>query len=270
MFTGIVEQIGTVSALVDNADGRWLSIAPTWTMDHLKLGDSISVNGCCLTVIGLETGTLALEVSHETLRRTNLGLLNVSDPVNLERPLKLSDRLDGHLVSGHIDTIGTVDSIEPEGFSKLVTITLPEQYAPFLVEKGSVAIDGISLTVVNCYTSPTGQGKNRSKFSVALIPYTMEITTFGSLHIGQRVNIETDLVAKYINRRLSLGISLDSLSPAEQPLQRPEESKPIPTEPMRCSEKPLPVSEEPWLSREERLLIPEEPSRALEEPSTVC
>src|ERR1700722_12351730 len=110
MFTGIVEQMGTVSTLVDNADGRRLTVKPSQPLDDLKLGDSISVNGCCLTAIDLKNGCVAVEISHETLRRTNLGSLRVADHINLERPLRLSDRLGGHLVSGHVDTTGKVVS----------------------------------------------------------------------------------------------------------------------------------------------------------------
>lgn len=214
MFTGIVEQIGTISALIDNADGRRLTIKPCQTMDDLKLGDSISVNGCCLTAVDIANGCLAVEVSHQTLRCTNLGLLKVADRANLERPLRLSDRLGGHLVSGHIDTTARVASIKAEGFSQVITFALSEQYAPYFIEKGSVTIDGVSLTVVNCHNSTTGTGNVQFQFSVALIPYTMEITTLGSLQIGQMVNIETDLVAKYLNRWLSLDISSE---PAPSP-----------------------------------------------------
>ena len=200
MYTGIVEQSGTIIALVDSADGRRLTIRPDSTMDDLKLGDSINVSGCCLTVIGLEGNCLAAEISHETLRRTKLGLLSIGDRVNLERPVKLNDRLGGHLVSGHVDTLAKVILIKKEGFSHLVTFALSKEYATFFVEKGSVTIDGVSLTVANCDDS-----SEQFQFSVALIPYTMEITSLGDLKTGQVVNIETDLFAKYLVRWFSLG-----------------------------------------------------------------
>jgi riboflavin synthase len=200
MFTGIVEQTGTISALTDSADGRRLDIRLNVSMTDLKLGDSISISGCCFTVVALNEMHFTVQASHETLRCSKLGVLKLGQKVNLERPLKLEDRIGGHLVSGHVDTTAKVCDVKQEGFSKLTIFALPLEYAPFFVEKGSVTVDGVSLTVVDAKII----GKE-FQFSVALIPYTMEITTLGNLQIGEVVNIETDLIAKYLARWLSLG-----------------------------------------------------------------
>ena len=129
--------------------------------------------------------------------------------------MRLSDRLGGHLVSGHVDTTGRIVSIKAEGFSRIITFALSEQYSPFFVEKGSVTIDGVSLTVVNCHNSTTSTGNVQFQFSVALIPYTLEATTLGKMQIGQTVNIETDLVAKYLNRWLNLDIAEEPMPSLE-------------------------------------------------------
>ncbi len=212
MYTGIVEQIGIISAIADSADGRRLTIRPGSQMDDLKPGDSINVSGCCLTVTDLKDNCLAAEVSHETLRRTKLGLLNTDDRVNLERPVKLSDRLGGHLVSGHVDALAKVVSVKSEGFSQLVSFALSPEYAPFFVEKGSVTIDGVSLTVASC-----DDCSEQFQFTVALIPYTMEITSLGNLKAGEVVNIETDLMAKYLIRWLNLGGAADPFERLHSP-----------------------------------------------------
>jgi riboflavin synthase len=201
MYTGIVEQTGMISALTDSADGRRLEITVNQPMKDLKLGDSINISGCCFTAIEIADNYFVVQATHETLRRSKLGLLKVGDKVNLERPLKLEDRFGGHLVSGHVDAIAQVSSIKKEGFSKFITFTLPLEYAPFFVEKGSVTVDGVSLTVVDTIQN----SGNKFRFSVALIPYTMEITTLGNLKVDETVNIETDLIAKYLARWLSLG-----------------------------------------------------------------
>jgi riboflavin synthase len=200
MYTGIVEQTATISALVDSADGRRLDIQLSAAMPDLKLGDSINISGCCFTIVNLSEMHFTVQASHETLRRSKLGILKSGQKVNLERPLKLEDRIGGHLVAGHVDTVAKVVAIKQEGFSKLITFALSLEYAPFFVEKGSVTVDGVSLTIVDAKIIA-----DEFQFSVALIPYTMEITTLGNLQIGEIVNIETDLIAKYLARWLSLG-----------------------------------------------------------------
>ena len=200
MYTGIVEQIGTITGLADSADGRRLEIQPNDMFSDIKLGDSINISGCCFTVIKLTEINFAVQASHETLRCSKLGLSKIGEKVNLERPLKLEDRLGGHLVSGHVDAQAKVVSVKQEGFSNLIYFALPLSYAPFFVEKGSVTVDGVSLTIADLKVD----GEN-FKFSVALIPYTMQVTTLGNLQVGEVVNIETDLIAKYLARWLSLG-----------------------------------------------------------------
>ena len=208
MFSGIIEEVGEITQLVDSAEGRRLEIGATMAKDELVLGESISINGTCLTVIAFTGESFSVEATFETLRRTTLGELKVGSAVNLERALKLSDRLGGHLVSGHVDAIARVRSIEDEGFSKVITFELDRDLMPFFVEKGSVAIDGVSLTVVDFPPS------DKFAFRVALIPHTMNVTTFGSLKVGDSVNIETDMVARYVARWLapSLGLDLNKLA----------------------------------------------------------
>ncbi len=223
MFSGIVEETGTIFAVVDSKDGRKFCIQAPLVTDDAKIGDSISVNGCCLTATEIENDTFCVELVHETLRKTTLGSLEKGSKVNLERSLRLSDRLGGHLVSGHVETVAIVSDIQPEGFSKVLTFSLPAVFAPFFVEKGSVAVEGVSLTVWGLVdlakenetatseertrsASQTGSEAARTdgqfSFKVAVIPHTLEATTLGTLRIGDQVNIETDIVARYVARWL--------------------------------------------------------------------
>jgi riboflavin synthase len=198
MFSGIIEEVGTVLELRDSSDGRWLKLGATVVTDDAVMGASISVSGACLTVIEFTPQWFAVEATFETLRRTTLGELKVGSRVNLERAMKLSDRLGGHLVSGHVDAIGKVARIEQEGFSSVITFELAAPLAPYFVEKGSVALEGVSLTVVEP-TTPAGE-KDTFAFKVALIPHTMQVTTLGGLRIGDCVNVETDVIARYVAR----------------------------------------------------------------------
>jgi riboflavin synthase len=201
LFSGIVEEVGKIISTSDNADGRTLRIGCRQVISDAKLGDSISVSGCCLTVTKFESTWFEAECTHQTLRMTKLGDLKKGDSVNLERALRLSDRLGGHLVTGHIDGIGRVHSIKTEGFSKVITFDFDDKMAHLFVEKGSVGIDGVSLTVASLGSGPTLQ------FSVALIPHTMDVTTLGGLKVGDPVNVEADLVAKYVARWLEPSIA---------------------------------------------------------------
>ena len=209
MFSGIIEEVGKVVKVTDSADGRRLQILAPEVIKDVKLGDSISCNGTCLTVVEFDNESFDVEAVWETLRRTNLGTLAQGNPVNLERALKFSDRLGGHLVSGHVDAIATVVKIEKEGFSSVWSFELEPELAPFFVEKGSVAINGVSLTVVDF----PQDDKKKFVFRVALIPHTLTVTTFGQLGEGSQVNIETDIVARYVARWLapSLGLDADKL-----------------------------------------------------------
>ena len=188
MFTGIVEERGAVAA----ADGSRLLVACRTVAGGAAIGDSIAVNGVCLTVVEHASGRLAFDLSEETLARSSLGRLAPGDPVNLERPVTLSARLGGHLVQGHVDGIGTIASIEPdaEGGARL-RIDLPGDLDRYVVEKGSITVDGVSLTVA---------ARASGWIEVALIPHTLAVTTFAAARAGQPVNLEVDVIAKYVER----------------------------------------------------------------------
>ncbi len=187
MFTGIVEEIGQV---VEATPSRMVIRAKV-TLDGTRIGDSIAVNGACLTVVVIQGDTLAVDVTPETLRRTNLGDTTPGSPVNLERAVALGERLGGHMVQGHIEATGRVLSLEPEGESVLMGFEAPPEIMRYVVTKGFVAVDGISLTVVRY---------DASSFAVAVIPYTLEQTVLGARRVGDRVNLETDVIARYVER----------------------------------------------------------------------
>jgi riboflavin synthase len=189
MFSGIVEEVGSVR----EAGGDSLTVAASLVLDQTALGDSIAVNGACLTVARLGDGWFGTDVMPETLRRTNLGRLRPGDAVNLERSLTLASRLGGHMVQGHVDGTGTVRALTAEGDALLVTIEAPPAILRYIVEKGYIAVDGASLTVVD--HSPTA-------FRVSLVRYTLDHTIFGRWKAGQAVNLEVDILAKYVERLL--------------------------------------------------------------------
>ena len=191
MFTGIVEEIGKIKSV----EPKHLTIAASKVMDDLKVSDSINVNGTCLTVTSRDDASFSVDVVPETLRRTNLGTLKEGSPVNLERPLAVSDRFGGHIVQGHVDGTATVESITDDSEALLVKFQAPPSIMRYLVEKGFIAVDGTSLTVVNC---------DIDSFSVTIIPYTRDNTVFAGRKVGDTVNIETDIIAKYVER-LSTG-----------------------------------------------------------------
>ena len=196
MFTGIIQGIGTLKDVRQAGQGLVLTIHPVFSIKDPQEGESIAVNGVCLTAVTISHDVFSVEVSPETLSRTTLSGLRVGSRVNLERALRLSDRLGGHLVSGHVDGIGEV--IEKEHLSQftLFTIAISESLDRYIIEKGSVAIDGISLTVNSC-------GKGR--FSVAIIPHTAKLTTMSFRKRGDKINIEVDLIGKYIEKLLLAG-----------------------------------------------------------------
>lgn len=191
MFSGIVETTATVTDVRRTADGARLTLRSPIPGAEVALGESICTNGTCLTVTAIQDDRLGFDVSAESLRRTNLGDLRPGDRVNLERSLRLEDRLSGHLVFGHVDGVGRVASIQPEGDSFLYTFSIPPELSRYLVEKGSVAVDGISLTVFSC---------KAAAFSCAIIPHTHEVTTLHRRRVGDRVNIETDMQGKYVEK----------------------------------------------------------------------
>ena len=185
MFTGIVEELGAVRS----RDGARLRIGATRVLEDVELGASIAVNGCCLTVVAHGDDWWDADVTDESYARTNLGDLGEGDPVNLERPVRLADRLGGHLVQGHVDAVGEIVKPVPD-----LHVRMPAELSRFIVEKGSVTVDGVSLTVVAAL---------EDGFTVAVIPHTAEVTTLGRKGPGDRVNLEVDVMAKYVERLLA-------------------------------------------------------------------
>jgi riboflavin synthase len=191
MFTGLVEEQGTIEAIAGLGGGSRMVIRAASVVEDLDVGESISVDGVCLTAVEVARKTVAVDLSEETLRRTTLGSKRPGRRCNLERPLKLGARLGGHMVTGHIDGVGSVVEIRPEAEGLWVTVEAPSKVMRYIVTKGSVALDGISLTVA-VLTDET--------FSVAIIPHTAEVTTIGSVRPGTRVNLEADIIGKYVER----------------------------------------------------------------------
>jgi riboflavin synthase len=190
MFTGIVEALGRIGAVQGTPGGRRLTVMvpdePAW---RLALGESVAVSGVCLTVVDSAPSALAFDLAEETLRVTTLGGLGAGDPVNLERPLRLDGRLGGHLVLGHVDGVGRVSGIRSEGDGTWVNVEVPARLRPLLIPKGSVAVDGVSLTVA---------ALEEDAFAVALIPHTLAVTTLGQRRGGDPVNLEMDVIGKYV------------------------------------------------------------------------
>jgi riboflavin synthase len=189
MFTGLVEALGTVHAIQADGAGRLLDIAERRLAAELARGDSVAVNGVCLTVVDIVGGRFRFQVGPETLRLTNLGELEPEGRVNLERSMKLGDRLGGHIVQGHVDGLGRIDRRDRQGEWDMISFACPPDLAREMVKKGSIAVDGVSLTLVDVTVAG---------FSVALIPHTLAATTLGYKQPGESVNLETDLFAKYI------------------------------------------------------------------------
>jgi riboflavin synthase len=194
MFTGLVEELGTVRAVIPNATGARLQIEATTVLDDAVLGASIAVNGCCLTAVEFGEGWWAADAVEETLRRTCLGALVAGMRVNLERPVRLTDRLGGHIVQGHVDGVGEVAEKTPlaDGSTRLA-VAADDTILRYVVEKGSIAVDGVSLTVA---------GVDDKTLEIALIPHTATVTTLGIKGPGDPVNLEVDLLAKYVERLL--------------------------------------------------------------------
>lgn len=194
MFTGIVEELGLLRAVRRGADSAQLVIGAEKVLEDTRVGDSIAVNGVCLTAVSIGVHEWAADVMAETLDKSSLGALKTGDRVNLERALRLSDRLGGHLVSGHIDGVGMIAKRERHDIATLVTIRAPLEVMRYIIRKGSVAIDGVSLTVVDF---------NPESFRVSLIPHTAHLTTLGFKREGDTVNLEGDLVGKYVEKLLA-------------------------------------------------------------------
>lgn len=202
MFTGIVEELGTVKRIVNGTGSIKLTVSATKILEDLTQGDSIAVNGVCLTAVQFTSNEFTADVMPETMKRTGLGVLKQGDRVNLERALTLASRLGGHIVSGHIDGQGEIVSMHQDDNAIFVRVAVPESLAKYIIKKGSVAIDGISLTVVDC---------GQKWFTVSLIPHTALITTIGFKKAGDKVNIENDIIGKYVERLLGFGAKVDSV-----------------------------------------------------------
>lgn len=196
MFSGIIEGTGIVAELAPEPPGMWITVRADDLAAGARLGDSIAVNGCCLTLVSRQDARLAFQAGAETLGRTNLGELSVGSPVNLERSLQVGDRLGGHFVSGHVDAVGTVAKRHDDESWSTIWFQVPSRLTRQMASKGCIAVDGVSLTLVDVVSE---------QFSVALIPHTLQLTTLGRLKIGDRVNIETDLLAKYVEQQIRAG-----------------------------------------------------------------
>jgi riboflavin synthase len=194
MFTGIIEEMGEVRSVDHLKDGARLRIRAGGLLEGARIGESIAVSGVCLTMVKVAPGEFEADLAAETLRRATLWMVQPGDRVNLERPLRLDQRLGGHIVQGHVDGVGTITGIKPEGDGIWMEIVAPVDLARYIAEKGSVAVDGISLTVARV---PANRG-----FAVALIPHTLAVTTLGRARVGRHVNLEVDILAKYVERLL--------------------------------------------------------------------
>ena len=191
MFTGLIEDVGKIVSLRFANRAAMLTVQTRLSVRAMELGASIAVNGACLTVVKKGRGEFTVDMSPETLKRTSLKELRAGSLVNLERPMRLRDRLGGHLVTGHVDGVATVAAVEKKGEFTFFKFRLPRRLGAFLVSKGSVAVDGISLTVNEC---------GARQFSVAIIPFTLQHTNLRGRRVGDKVNIETDLIGKYVNK----------------------------------------------------------------------
>ena len=196
MFTGIVEEMGIIRAIEGRSGNQRTTLDAGVVMSDIRIGDSISLAGVCHTVVGFDSQGFWVESVSETLQRTTLGRLKVGSRVNLERSMRMGDRLGGHLVAGHVDCVGKVAGRKDSTGSSVFMIEMSQELAPYVAEKGSVAVDGISLTVVSV---------GDREFTVAIIPHTMEVTTISSLRPGDNVNLEADMVARYLERLVSVG-----------------------------------------------------------------
>lgn len=194
MFTGIVQELGTVESLTGDADGVHITLRAAAVAPSVGVGDSVALNGCCLTVTGVEGSLLHFDAVPETLSRTSLGQLAPGTPVNVEPALRAGEPLGGHLMQGHVDGTGVVRSVEPDGEGSRIRIDAAPELVRYCVEKGSVAVDGVSLTVASV---------SATSVEIALIPHTLVATTIGWVAVGQRVNLEVDVLAKYVERLLN-------------------------------------------------------------------
>ncbi len=193
MFTGLIEERGVITAITERTEGIDLTVQAELVLDDLQIDHSIALNGCCQTVVELGDGTFQVTAIAETMRKTTFGLFEVGTVLNLERAVRVGDRLGGHIVQGHVDTTGEVVAIEEKNGERLMTVSFDESYDPLLIPIGSIVIDGVSLTVAR---------KDSGRLTVAIIPHTWRVTTFGNLSVGDRVNLEFDMIGKYVRNLL--------------------------------------------------------------------
>jgi riboflavin synthase len=198
MFTGIIAELGTVTETEPVNGGTKLIITASNTLEGLEIGDSVAVNGVCLTVVSHTQASFSVQVVDESLSRSSLGSLDAGSRVNLERPLAADGRFDGHIVQGHVDGVGTIVSIIDEGDASRVRVTMPSDLGRYIVEKGSITVDGTSLTV----TAVSEAGTDDAWFEIVLIPHTLAVTVFGLAGPGTKVNLEVDVIAKYVERMM--------------------------------------------------------------------
>lgn len=199
-----MEEQGRVAEVRLSGAGARLVVRAELVLEDLEVGQSLCVDGVCLTAVEVGSGRLAVDVSEETLRRTTLGEKRAGSRCNLERAVRMGDRLGGHLVTGHIDGVGKVVDVRPENSSSWITIEAPREVMRYIISKGSVAVDGVSLTVA---------AKTRRNFSVAIIPHTARVTTLGALRVGQKVNLEADIIGKYVERFVAELVGKEALGP---------------------------------------------------------
>lgn len=225
MFTGIVRQMGTVVRLSRRGGGSELEVHAPETVEHLVIGDSVAVNGACVTVTGRRDASFTCDLIPETLARTNLGTVQPGEAVNLELPMRAGDRFDGHFVQGHVDAIGTVRSRRRVGAQEILEVNVPFEMTRYLTPKGSVAVDGVSLTLLDV---------NKDRFRVALIPHTLAASTLGVKMQGAIVNVEVDVLSKYVERHLAMRAPLRPIVPTgdepprEPPPARDRAARPAP------------------------------------------
>jgi riboflavin synthase len=218
MFTGIVEFQGSVVRLMRRGGGARLEVRAPEIVPDLQIGDSVAVNGACVTVTERNTEAFACDLVPETVARTNLGILEVGEEVNIERPLRATDRLGGHIVQGHVDAVGLVRSRRRVGAQEVLEVTVPFELTRYLAPQGSVSLDGVSLTVV---------AVDRDRFRVALIPHTVAVTTLGRKGQGASVNVEVDVISKYVERHMAARAPRPTFTIfEEQPKERPELARP--------------------------------------------
>ncbi|MBC8214666.1 MAG: riboflavin synthase [Candidatus Marinimicrobia bacterium] len=194
MFTGIIEELGQVKKISETSSGKQFKISAKYVTEDLKIGDSIAVNGVCLTVVDISKRSFLLDLVYETLKRSNLGDLVEGSKINLERALKLSDRLGGHILQGHVETVGLIVDKQAVGDGAELTISISPEWMRYCIHKGSIALDGVSMTIASI---------SRNLITVAVIPHTLEETTLGIKEKGDTFNIETDIIGKHIERLMS-------------------------------------------------------------------